>query len=158
MIQPRSPRAVSRWAALTALCWITWPAFGWAANLAPMPEIQPAELAALLATKGTAPVIFQVGFRVLYAQAHIPGAHYVGPASETSALDELHHDEVQPLPKSTPIILYCGCCPWDRCPNLRPAYQALQELHFASVRALHIDKNFGVDWVDKGYPVERGPR
>ncbi len=157
MNKDRAVGAARSFLMLAAMCLMAWPSLGRAASLAPMREIQPAELVKLLAAKGKPPVIFQIGFRVLYVQAHIPGSRYVGPASASGALEQLRH-EVQSLPKDTPIILYCGCCPWDRCPNVRPAYEALQTLHFTQVRALFIAKNFGTDWVDHGYPVERGTR
>ena len=142
---------------LAALCFLSWPSLARAASPAPMREIQPAELVKLLAAKGKPPVVFQIGFRVLYVQAHIPGSRYLGPASDASGLEQLRQ-EVQALPKDAPIVLYCGCCPWERCPNVRPAYEALQKLHFTNVRALYIAKNFGADWVAQGYPVERGPK
>jgi rhodanese-related sulfurtransferase len=35
------------------------------------------------------------------------------------------------------------------------AYSALKAMGFTQVKALHIADNFGADWADKGYPVER---
>jgi thiosulfate/3-mercaptopyruvate sulfurtransferase len=58
--------------------------------------------------------------------------------------------------KNRTIIVYCGCCPWEKCPNIRPAFKELQNLGFTHVKALYIASNFGVDWVDKGYPTEKG--
>ena len=60
------------------------------------------------------------------------------------------------LPKNADIVLYCGCCPMDRCPNIRPAYSALRELGFQHVRVLNIPTNMHVDWFGKGYPAEAG--
>lgn len=115
--------------------------------------IQPAELAAVLGSpKAGKPVILQVGFRVLYEQAHIPGAEYVGAASEAAGLSGLRA-RVKKLPKDAFIVLYCGCCPWAKCPNIKPAYAALKSLGFSNVKRLKIAKNFGADWVAKGYPV-----
>ncbi len=118
--------------------------------------IQPAELVKLLqAPQSRQPLILQVGFRTLYEQAHIPGSEYIGPTSEQAGLQELHK-RVQALPRSRSIVLYCGCCPWSHCPNVHPAYQELREMGFLNVRVLYIANNFGVDWVDKGYPVSKG--
>jgi len=47
-------------------------------------------------------------------------------------------------------FLYCGCCPWDRCPNLGPAFKRLHD--WASAReVLYLANNLGADWVAKGY-------
>ena len=118
--------------------------------------IQPAELAAVLLGKATSkPLILQVGFRTLYEQAHIPGAEYVGAASDADGLRALRK-RVAHLP-NTAIVIYCGCCPWTRCPNMAAAYEALHALGFTQLKALHIANDFGRDWVDKGYPVARNP-
>jgi rhodanese-related sulfurtransferase len=119
-----------------------------AANL-----IQPAELAAILKdANAPQPVVLQVGFRTLYDQAHIPGADYAGPANTPAGLQALR-DRVASLPKEAAIVIYCGCCPWTRCPTIAAAYDALREMGFTKVRAMYVAENFGVDWVDKGYPT-----
>jgi rhodanese-related sulfurtransferase len=101
------------------------------------------------------PLMLHVGFHVLFAQAHIPGSEYVGPASSESGLQQLRK-RVQSLPHTKSIILYCGCCPWGHCPNLKPADDALHAMGFTNVKVLYIPDNFGTDWVDKGYPVAKG--
>jgi rhodanese-related sulfurtransferase len=116
--------------------------------------IQAAELNKALSTKsGEKPLILQIGSRVLFEQAHIAGSEYTGPASQQSGLDQLKK-RVEKLPKGKPIVLYCGCCPWNRCPNVAPAYRLLQSMGFTRVRVLYIATNLGSDWVQKGYPVE----
>ncbi len=60
------------------------------------------------------------------------------------------------LPKDKQIVLYCGCCPWNRCPNVGPAYKRLHDLGFTNVKVLYIANNFGDDWVNKGYPAVKG--
>jgi thiosulfate/3-mercaptopyruvate sulfurtransferase len=118
--------------------------------------IQPQELAAALKSpKEEKPLLLQVGFHVLYVQAHIPGSEYLGPASRPDGLEELRK-RVESLPRSTFIVLYCGCCPWVRCPNMKPASDLLREMGFTDVRLLYIGDNFGADWVAKGYPVASG--
>jgi rhodanese-related sulfurtransferase len=99
-------------------------------------------------------LIFNVGPRTLYDQAHLPGAEYMGAASSDEGLDKLR-DRVKALAKKTPIILYCGCCPWDHCPNVGPAFTELQQMGFTNVKVMYVVHNIGADWVDKGYPVER---
>jgi len=93
-----------------------------------------------------------VGFRSMFDQAHIPGSVYVGPTSMPAGLQALR-DHVTPLPRDAAIVIYCGCCPWDRCPNIAAAYAALLELGFSHVQALYIADNFGTDWVDQGFPA-----
>lgn len=126
-----------------------------AATVPTSATIQPADLVTVLKSDAPKPLIIQVGFHVLFTQAHIPGSEYIGPASKPEALAELHK-RVDPLPRTQAIVLYCGCCPWARCPNLDPAYNELRSMGFQNVQVLSIANNFGTDWVDKGYPVAKG--
>lgn len=100
-------------------------------------------------------LILNVGPRILYAQAHIDGAEYMGPTSDPRGLEVLRQ-RVKSVPKNKQIVLYCGCCPWDRCPNVRPAFAELKKLKFTNVRVLHIANNIGTDWVEKDYPTAHG--
>ena len=101
------------------------------------------------------PLLFQVGSRVLYEQAHIPGSEYLGPGSNEDGLKKLL-DRVSAIPKNKSIVLYCGCCPWGHCPNVKPAFKALTSMGFSNVKVLYIPENFGTDWVNKGYPTAKG--
>jgi thiosulfate/3-mercaptopyruvate sulfurtransferase len=117
--------------------------------------IQPEELLRILKSpKNPKPLILQVGFRVLYVQAHVPSSDYVGPASTPDGIRQLRN-RVEGLPRTQSIVLYCGCCPWSKCPNVNPAYDELQAIGFNSVKVLYIANNFGKDWVEKGYPVAK---
>ena len=117
--------------------------------------IQPAELNRMLAANnGDKPLMLQVGSRVLFDQAHIAGSEYAGPGSQQAGLDQLKK-RVASLSKDKAIVLYCGCCPWNRCPNVAPAFKLLHGLGFTHLKVLYIADNFGSDWVEKGYPVER---
>jgi 3-mercaptopyruvate sulfurtransferase SseA len=116
--------------------------------------IQPEDLNRLLQSKNAAkPLILQVGSHVLYAEAHIKGAEYVGPGSQLSGLRQLQQ-RVAPLSRKTFIVLYCGCCPWNHCPNVGSAFRQLHDLGFTHVKVLYLPENLGVNWVNKGYPVE----
>jgi thiosulfate/3-mercaptopyruvate sulfurtransferase len=118
--------------------------------------IQPGELAKIVQSPtGARPLIFQVGFRVLYQQAHVPHSEYIGPASEPEGIQRLRQ-RVQGLPRTQSIVIYCGCCPWSKCPNINPAYKELRALGFRNIKLLYVADNFGKDWVDKGYLVEKG--
>src|SRR5579863_1061676 len=118
--------------------------------------INPDELVKILQTSTSEkPLMIQVGSHVLYSQAHIPGSEYIGPASSDSGVQQLRK-RVESLPRGKFIVLYCGCCPWGHCPNVKPADDALHALGFTHVKVLYIANNFGADWVDKGYPVAKG--
>lgn len=118
--------------------------------------IQAGELNRLLANRvAVKPLILQVGSHVLFAQSHIPGSEYVGSGSQATGLQQLQN-RVAPLSRKTFIVLYCGCCPWNRCPNVGPAFKQLHDLGFTNVKVLYLADNFGTDWVDKRYQVERG--
>ena len=100
------------------------------------------------------PLIFQVGSRMLFDEAHIPGAIYAGPDSQPSGQQSLRN-QVEHLPRSRSIVVYCGCCPWTQCPNIGPAWTLLHNMGFTNVRALYLPDNFGTDWVAHNYPVQR---
>ena len=118
--------------------------------------INPEELVKVLQSSDSEkPLMIQVGSHVLYTQAHIPGSEYIGPASAESGVQQLRQ-RVESLPRSKFIILYCGCCPWGHCPNVKPADDALHAMGFTHVKVLYIANNFGADWVDQGYPVAKG--
>lgn len=118
--------------------------------------INPDELVKILqSSKLEKPLLMQVGSHVLYSQAHIPGSQYIGPTGSEAGIEQLRQ-RVQSLPRSKFIVIYCGCCPWSHCPNVKPADNALHTMGFTNVKVLYIANNFGADWVDKGYPVAKG--
>ena len=117
-------------------------------------QIQPAELAAMLKA-GDAPPILQVGFSTMYQQAHIPNAQYAGPGNKDDGLLNLK-SHVDGLARDKLLVIYCGCCPWEKCPNIAAAYKQLVAMGFTKLKVLYLASNFGADWVDKGYPVTRG--
>jgi thiosulfate/3-mercaptopyruvate sulfurtransferase len=119
-------------------------------------RIEPAALVKLLqAPSDDRPVMLQVGSHIMFAQSHIPGSVFAGPGSQSAGL-HLLETKVASTPKSKLIVIYCGCCPWDRCPNIGPVYQRLYELGFTNVKALYLANNFGSDWVARGYPADKG--
>jgi thiosulfate/3-mercaptopyruvate sulfurtransferase len=118
--------------------------------------IHPAALVATLqGSSNRKPLILQVGAHVLFVQAHIPGSEYVGPGEEDAGIEALR-TRVAKLPRETPIVIYCGCCPWEHCRNIGGAFAALQSLGFKDVKVLYLESDFGSNWVDRGYPVARG--
>jgi hypothetical protein len=118
--------------------------------------LDPAALASTLRTPGgKLPKIICVAFPVLYRNKHISHAVFAGPGGRPEGIEMLKK-EVATLDKNSEIVLYCGCCPMDKCPNLRPAYRAVKELGFTKVRALNIQENMHTDWYTKDYPAELG--
>ena len=118
--------------------------------------VQPADLARELGEKnGTPPTIVYVGFRALFAGGHIPGATFHGSASTEQGLSDLKK-WANEIPRTTSLIIYCGCCPLGKCPNIRPAFIALDKMGFKKLRVLTLPTNFTTDWVDKDYPIQKG--
>ncbi len=117
--------------------------------------VEPADLAKQLAdAKARKPLILCVGFSSLYNSARIPGAVFHGTPSSASGLDELKK-WAQGIGREQPMVIYCGCCPLGRCPNVRPAFKALRELGFTHLKLLDLSTDFATDWVQKGLPVEK---
>ena len=150
---------VRRWAAATAMVAATiLTALAYAgapANDIPSGDlIQPQDLAQALKAPQK-PVVLYVGPQAFYVQAHIPGAENIGPVGKPEGMDKLRARAAS-LPKDGAVVIYCGCCPWDHCPNIRPAFAELKKLGFSKVRVLYLATGFGVDWADKGLPVAKG--
>lgn len=115
--------------------------------------VQPADLAAQLAAKGPRPVVVHVGPNVLYRSKHIPGSIYAGPGNKAEGLAMLK-GAMANVPHDREVVIYCGCCPWSNCPNIKPAADLLRQMGFAKVKAMYVGSNFAKDWIDRGYPVE----
>lgn len=116
--------------------------------------IQAPDLVRVMNSGKEHPLVLQVGSRIFFGEAHIKGSQYAGPGSQPAGL-KLLESEVTSVPKDRLIVLYCGCCPWNRCPNVGPAFQRLNQLGFTRVKVLYLPNNFGDDWVSKGYPTDR---
>lgn len=117
--------------------------------------IEPAALAQTI--QGGKPLtVVSVAFPVLYRAKHIVRAIEAGPGSKPEGIAALRK-AVAGLPKDADIVVYCGCCPMLKCPNIRPAYRELKDLGFTRVRVLDIATNMHTDWYTKDYPSEDGP-
>jgi thiosulfate/3-mercaptopyruvate sulfurtransferase len=99
--------------------------------------------------------IVYAGFPILYKGAHITNALLAGPCSKPEGL-EILRKTVAGWPGNKMIVLYCGCCPFDRCPNIRPAYSTAREMKVAQLRVLHLATNLHTDWEMKRYPTQKG--
>ena len=111
--------------------------------------VEPAALAQRIETTDAQnlPVIISLG-----AGNIIPGSKDTGASGEKAGIERLSK-ELEGLPKDTEIVLYCGCCPFNVCPNVRPAFSLLNEMKFTNHHLLNLRENIKVDWIDKGYAV-----
>ncbi len=116
--------------------------------------VQPNELVKELSTAKTAPTVVFVGFQRLYTAGHIKGSEFHGSGGSVDGLPELKAWAAG-LPRSTNLVIYCGCCPMDHCPNLRPAFAVLRDMGFTKLRALILPTSFAADWADKGLPYDK---
>jgi thiosulfate/3-mercaptopyruvate sulfurtransferase len=111
--------------------------------------IEPSALALVIKSEKNVPVIFNVG-----PAAAIPNSIDIGTVKDKANLDKFKN-ELSKLSKKTKIIVYCGCCPFEHCPNVRPAIEALKEMKFTNYFLLNLLNNIKKDWIDKGYPVTK---
>lgn len=111
--------------------------------------------ASLSKAAGDRPLVLYVGPRFSYEGGHIAGSSFAGPASKPEGIQALK-DAVKSFPREGQVVLYCGCCPWKVCPNVRPAFRTLQDLGFTNVRVLYLPTNLRRDWTDKGLPTQKG--
>jgi thiosulfate/3-mercaptopyruvate sulfurtransferase len=114
----------------------------------PAQLLAPADLAKVLTDPNTRqPTVLCIG-----PGAIIKGSIDIGPARDSSNLTKLRQ-QLSQFPKDAPIVIYCGCCPFVHCPNIRPAFALLKEMNLSQPRLLNLEHNIKVDWIDKGYPV-----
>lgn len=119
--------------------------------------VMPLDLARLMmAPQGKKPLVVYVGFDFLYKSGHILGSQYVGTGRELKGIEALKkwgagvaHDQE--------VIIYCGCCPFKDCPNIRPAFEALRRMGLTQLRVLYLEDGFAKNWLNMGYPSEKGP-
>src|SRR5205809_7734388 len=88
--------------------------------------IEPSELAARLQSGKEIPIIRSIGPGPL-----IPHSKDIGMVKEEESMKKFR-DELARLSKESKIVIYCGCCPFEHCPNVRPAIDVLKELKFTN--------------------------
>ena len=109
--------------------------------------IQPSELVSLIKDPAKKPLIFNIG-----VVDDIEGAKSFGASSEAENLEKFKKT-LGSLSKNSFLVVYCGCCPFSRCPNVRPVFSLLNEMGFVNARLLNIPNNIKTDWIAKGYPL-----
>jgi len=109
--------------------------------------LRPSELATALKDNKDISVIFSIG-----PGAIIPHSRDMGMIKEEDNMKKFKQ-ELESLPKDTSIVIYCGCCPCEHCPNVRPAIELLKEMKFTNYKLLDLPHNIKIDWINKGYPT-----
>ena len=157
-----SSRTISRFSVLTTLVLLAFAMLSLTSSRAQNSSdpwsaaqtVQPSDFVKELADAKSAPTVIFVGFQRLFTAGHIKGAQFHGSGGSAEGLAQLKSWAAS-LPRSTNIVIYCGCCPMERCPNRRPAFSALHDMGFTKLRALILPHSFAEDWADKGLPYEK---
>lgn len=111
--------------------------------------IEPLDLAKIINDNSAKkPIIYSIG-----PGGNIKGSIEMGAAQEKESLDKLKA-ALNKLDKKTELVIFCGCCPFEHCPNVRPAFNLLNEMKFTNHKLLNLSHNLKVDWIDKGYPMK----
>lgn len=110
--------------------------------------MEPKDLAAIIDSSTVAkPVIISVGPAGL-----IKDAVSIGAVHEKENFDKLK-EFLSKEKKDRQIVIYCGCCPFEQCPNIRPAFKLLNEMKFTNQKLLNLSHNLKTDWINNGYPM-----
>ena len=110
--------------------------------------MEPKDLATLINNKTvTEPLIISVGPAGL-----IKDAVDMGPAHEIENFNKLK-EYLSNQKRDRQIVIYCGCCPFEHCPNIRPAFTLLNDLKFTNQKLLNLPHNLKADWINSGYPM-----
>ncbi len=94
------------------------------------------------------PLIFNMG-----PMDNIKTSVFVGKGTSVTGIEKLK-SEVMWENKNRVIVVYCGCCSYASCPNIKPAYDALIQAGFKNAKVLELPEGIAPDWISKGYPME----
>lgn len=110
--------------------------------------LSPASLSAVISNSSPEkPLIIDIG-----PAGSIKGSVKTGAANKKENLKKLKELLLKEN-KDRKIVIYCGCCPYEKCPNIRPAFLLLDSLKFTNHKLLDLPHNLKVDWIDHGYPM-----
>jgi hypothetical protein len=109
--------------------------------------MEPSELAGMITNHTDSILIISVG-----PFNSIPGSMHFGMVSEQEAFDKFK-TQLSTIDKNKKIVIYCGCCPFEHCPNVRPALGLLKDMNFTNYYLLNLPNNLKINWIDKGYPI-----
>lgn len=98
--------------------------------------------------KAQVPTIINVG-----PMQNIKYAVTYGTASNDDAMAKIK-TAATTMKKDKPVVVYCGCCKMENCPNVQPAYDYFISAGFKNVKVLNLKEDLAADWVAKKYPME----
>jgi hypothetical protein len=108
------------------------------------------ELAAIINDSTAAkPLIINIG-----PVNSIKGAIKIGPVKDKEHLTKLK-SLLSKEDKNKEVVIYCGCCPFAKCPNIRPAFELLNKMKFTRHKLLNLPHNLKADWINFEYPMEK---
>jgi thiosulfate/3-mercaptopyruvate sulfurtransferase len=111
--------------------------------------LDPAALVSLMGSEpAQKPVIYNIG-----PMSNIKGAITIGSTANKAGIEKLTK-ALASVPKNKMVVIYCGCCPFRSCPNIRPAFSLLKEKGYTNIKLLNLKQNLKTDWIDNGYPME----
>jgi len=113
--------------------------------------MEPKDLAAIINSGQEKPLIISVGPSGL-----IKSATSIGAVHEKENMDKLK-ELLSGEKADRQIVIYCGCCPFQMCPNIRPAFKLLNEMKFTNQKLLNLPHNLKADWINYNYPMEPHP-
>jgi hypothetical protein len=94
------------------------------------------------------PLIFNVG-----PMDNIKTAVAVGAATNVTFSEKMKATLAMEN-KTRAVVVYCGCCSYSSCPNIKPAYDILIAQGFKNTKVLELPEGLKPDWVAKDYPME----
>ena len=110
--------------------------------------MEPADLAQLINDpRMPQPILFSIG-----PSAVIKNSIDIGAVNDKVNWEKLRL-ELAKLSPDAQVVIYCGCCPFNHCPNIRPAFTLMNEMKLTNHKLLNLTKNIKVNWIDNGYPV-----
>ncbi len=95
------------------------------------------------------PLVLNVGPMEL-----IKGAVDVGRATSVTGIEKIK-STLSMENKTRTVVVYCGCCSYASCPNIKPAYDAVISAGFKNAKVLELPEGIKPDWVAKDYPMEQ---
>lgn len=94
------------------------------------------------------PLLFNVG-----PMDNIKTSVVVGRATSVTGIEKIKSTLAWEN-KNRTVVVYCGCCSYASCPNIKPAYDAVVAAGFKNAKVLELPVGLKEDWVAKGYPME----
>ncbi len=120
------------------------------------------ELNAMLSKKNPPIVIFCGDLRedkkkYTYSFSKIKGALAIGSIDQEGwqgRLKGVLKSNISNKRFNKEVVVYCGCCSSDNCPNVEPVIQELKKLGFKNAKGLYMASGYLDDWHSKKFAEE----